>query len=79
MNAAFASMDEPDVPPPSNGDDDKQSQLMYLAGFRAVGTRSSRHDSLRENFEIAVQGPTETATDQKVHLLQPRTIFTDAS
>jgi hypothetical protein len=24
------------------------------------GTRSSRHDSLRENFEIAVQGPTES-------------------
>jgi hypothetical protein len=62
MNAAFASMDEPDVPqPPSNGDDDKQSQLraMYLAGFRAAAQGRHAHDSLRENFEIASQGPSE--------------------
>jgi hypothetical protein len=62
MNAAFASMDEPAAPPPSNGgDDDKQSQLraMYLAGFRAAAQGRHAHDSLRENFEIAVHGPTE--------------------
>jgi hypothetical protein len=61
MNAAFASMDEPAVPPPSTGDDDKQSQLraMYLAGFRAAAQGRHAHDSLRENFDIAAHGPTE--------------------
>jgi hypothetical protein len=67
MNAAFASMDEPAAPPPSNGDDDKQSQLraMYLAGFRAAAQGRHAHDSLRENFEIAVHGPTEIGNGQE--------------
>lgn len=67
MNLAFASMDEPDAPPPSNGDDDKQSELraMYLAGFRAAAQGRHVHDSLRENFEIAVHGPTENGNGQE--------------
>jgi hypothetical protein len=67
MNAAFASMDEPDAPPPSNGDEGQQSQLraMYLAGFRAAAQGRHPHDSLRENFEIAVHGPTENGNGQE--------------
>jgi hypothetical protein len=61
MDAALASMDEPVAPQPVAGDDDKQCQLraMYLAGFRAAAQARHAHDSLRENYETAVQGPTE--------------------